>query len=175
MSYLSRQPDHRPKDKLWTKQVHPKIYGSTWNNGSLGNKMECDILFLIEEEGIRFIKKKAVKTVSPQCWTGTLAWSNNVRAVSTRCLFFLSAMSFCWGVWEQEDWWRMPCTDKKEEIEEEKYYFALSLLRILIVLPNSVLISLTKEVGMDKISYHSFIKKTQVHRENSSMKVMKYL
>ena len=165
----------RPGDKLWTKQVHPKIRGLTWNNGSLGNKMECGILFSVEEESIRFIKKQAVKTISPQCWIGILAWSNNVRVVSTRCLFFLSAMSFCWGVWGQEDRWKMPYADKKEEIAEEKYSFALSLLRILIVLPNWVLISLTKEVRMDKISYCSFIKKTQVHRENSSMKVMKYL
>ena len=142
----------RPGDKLWTKQVHPKIRWSTWNNGSLGNKMECGILFLIEEEGIRFTKKQAVKTASPQCRTGTLAWSNNVRAVSTRFLFFLSAMPFCWGVWGQEDWCRISYADKKEEIAEEKYSFALSLLRILIVLPNWVLISLTKEVRMEKIS-----------------------
>lgn len=72
--------------------MHPNIRGAIWNNGSLGNIIKYGILWSREEEGIRLIKKQDVKIASPQCQTDTFAWSNKVRAVSIRCIFFLWAM-----------------------------------------------------------------------------------
>ena len=95
---------------------------------------------------------------SPQWWTGTFAPSNKVLAVSTKCLFFLSAIPFYCGVWGLVDWCKIPCVVKNEERLEEKYSLALSLLRILITFSNLVLISLKKDMNIGKSSYWSFIK-----------------
>ena len=118
--------------------------------------MEIGILLSSVEKGILFIKKQAMRTASPQWWTGTSALNNKMSVVSTKCLFFLSVIPFCCGVWKQVDWCKMSCEDKKEERVEEKHSLALSLRRILKTLPNWFLISLKKDIKIGESSNLSF-------------------
>ena len=134
----------KPGERLWTKHVQPNTFGETWYNGSWGKIMEWGICFSREEEGILFIRKQAVRTASPQWCAGTLVFNIRERAVSRRWRFFLSAMLFCCGVWGNVDWCKISFEDKNEDKWWEKYSLALSLLKILMVLPNWFSISLSQ-------------------------------
>ena len=134
-------------ETLWTKHVQPKTLRVTWYSGSCGKNNGIRNFVVKRRRGHPiFEKKQAVKTASPHWCTGTCALSIKECTVSTKCQFFLSAIPFCCGVCGHVDWCRIPCEDKNEESLVEKYSLALSLLKILIVLPNWFLISLKKDL-----------------------------
>lgn len=114
-----------------------------WKKNGIGN--------LIAERRRRHSvnKKQVVRITSPQWWTNILAPSNKVRAVSTKCLFFLFIIPFYWGAWGQIDWCERPCEHKNTE-KLEKYSLALSLLKILINWPNWFLILFKMDVKINK-------------------------
>jgi len=81
---------------LWTKLVHPTTCGETWYRGSFGKNLEWGTLFSIEEEDILLIRKETLGMAFSQ-WT--LVFNIRECAISVRCLFFLSTILFCCGVW----------------------------------------------------------------------------
>jgi len=48
-------------------------------------------------DDIQFIKCVVVNTASPYKYFGTLMGKSKALATSRRCLFFLSAIPFCWS------------------------------------------------------------------------------
>ena len=55
-------------------------------------------------DGVRFVRYTAERIASPQYSRGTFMSNRDARTISNSCLFFLSAIPFCWGVPAHEVW-----------------------------------------------------------------------
>ena len=86
------------------------------------------------------------------------------------CLFFLSTISFCWGVLEQELWWTIPFLLRYSPKIWLKYFLPISICRIWMLVEYWVLIMLWKFLKICLASNLSFNKYSQHTHLWSSIK-----
>ena len=85
--------------------------------------------------GDQFIMYTAVATASPQYSFGKCLASNMLHAISMMVMFFLSATSFCWGVYHAMNFFCMPWVLQKFRNSFETYSPPLLVLNILMRCP----------------------------------------
>jgi len=89
-----------------TKVVQPNTISGkradTRVRGKYFLKISRGILKSKTLDDTRLIKYEAIKTTSSHKYFGTLYAKSKALATSRMCLFFFSAIPFCWGVLLQE-------------------------------------------------------------------------